>query len=158
MFVLCPGTSVQGGVGHQEERGKKLRCGLNPDQRLGAQECSAKASGVATGMCGWDNDKCGHPELRRRGGRRPSMGALKLHPCCILHLILGGHREVLQCPVVYQKGPFVASFRAGKLGRSTVTHPAHSSNSREGDGSALCLIRGSSSENLGAWPCQGAAL
>lgn len=35
------------------------------------------------------------------------MGALELHPCCILHLILGGHTEVLECLLVYQKGPFV---------------------------------------------------
>lgn len=59
---------------------------------------------------------------------------------------------------MYQKGPFVASFRPGKPGRFTLTYSAHPSNSREADGSALCLIKGGNSENLGAWPCQGALL
>lgn len=39
-----------------------LRCGWNPDQSLGAQECPARANDTATGMCGWDNKECGHPE------------------------------------------------------------------------------------------------
>lgn len=120
-----------------------MKGGRNSDvaEILGRAECPARARCSHRAVWLGQQGVWSPRELRRRGGRRTSMGALKLHPCCVLHLNLGGYTEVLEWPVLYQKGPFVASFRAGKSGRSTLTCSAHSSSSREADGSALCLYK-----------------